>query len=153
MSKLKGFSLIELMIAVAVLGLLAAIAYPAYQHQVSKSRRMVAESALTEIASRMEAYRFRNRTYTQNLADLGYGVDGDNAWNTFPEGAASGDNYYRVQVEAADSGCAIANCYRLIADPQNAQGGDAWQYRIWSTGRKQSREDSSDSWEAGWPGS
>ncbi|WP_425338435.1 type IV pilin protein [Thiorhodococcus minor] len=139
------------MIVVAVVGVLAAIAYPSYQSQVQKSRRTVAESALTEIASKLEAYRFRHRTYTEDLGDLGYSGTGDNAWNYFPSGATAIDSYYRVQVAATDSGCAITNCYRLLAEPLNSQVGDKWQYLLWSTGRKQSRKGASATWTSLWP--
>ena len=146
-----GFTLIELMIAVAVVGILAAVAYPSYQSQMLKSRRTIAESALTEIASKLEAYRFRHKAYTQNLADLGYPTSGANAWNYFPLEAGSAGNY-RVQVVTADGTCAIASCFRLQAEPTNAQAHDQWQFRLWSTGRKQSRKGASGTWAAGWAG-
>jgi prepilin-type N-terminal cleavage/methylation domain-containing protein len=53
----KGFTLIELMIAVVVIAILAAIAYPSYQDSVRKSRRADAKSAL------MEHAQFMERTY------------------------------------------------------------------------------------------
>lgn len=148
----SGFTLIELMIAVAVVGILAAIAYPSYQSQIQKSRRTVAESALTEIASKEESYRFRNKSYTQNLGDLGYAVAGDNSWNYFPTDLATTDSYYRVQVIGSDASvCEISDCYRLVAEPQNAQSRDQWQFVLWSTGRKQSRKGPSGTWSSGWP--
>lgn len=62
MSKMraKGFSLIELIIVVAVVGILAAIAYPSYQESSAKSKRRDAQAALLGLASAMERY------YTQN---------------------------------------------------------------------------------------
>jgi type IV pilus assembly protein PilE len=150
-NKPLGFTLIELMITVAVVGILAAIAYPSYRDQIEKSRRTIAEGSLTEIASKLESYRFRNKSYTQNLADLGYSVSGNNAWNEFPMGATSSDSDYRIKVVAADSNCPIARCYLLLAEPRNRQASDLWQYRIWSTGRKQSRQGASGSWSNGWP--
>lgn len=56
----RGFSLIELMIVVAVIGVLAAIAYPNYQEYMAKTRRADAQSALSELAQFME------RRYTTN---------------------------------------------------------------------------------------
>jgi type IV pilus assembly protein PilE len=52
----KGFTLIELMIVVAIIGILAAIAYPSYEEQVRKSRRAEATEGLMDVAARMERY-------------------------------------------------------------------------------------------------
>jgi type IV pilus assembly protein PilE len=52
----NGFTLIELMIVVMIVGILAAIAYPSYQNSVTKSRRADAKSALLELSNWMERY-------------------------------------------------------------------------------------------------
>jgi type IV pilus assembly protein PilE len=59
----KGFTLIELMVAVAIVGILAAIAIPSYQESMRKSRRADAQSALLNIANAMERYFTQNNTY------------------------------------------------------------------------------------------
>mgnify|MGYP003609124512 FL=1 len=65
---LKGFTLIELMIVVAIVAILAAIAYPSYQDSVRKSRRADAKAALLDLAQFMERnYTTANR-YDQNSA-------------------------------------------------------------------------------------
>jgi type IV pilus assembly protein PilE len=53
-TKAGGFTLIELMIVVAVIGVLAAIAFPSYQEQVRKSHRTDAQTAMLELAQRLE---------------------------------------------------------------------------------------------------
>jgi len=62
-SKTQGFSLIELMIVVAVIGILSAIAYPAYTDYVVKTRRAAAASCTMELAQYMERYYTTNMSY------------------------------------------------------------------------------------------
>ncbi len=59
-----GFTLIELMITVAIVGILAAIAYPSYQNSVQKSWRSNAASCLSELAQRMERRYTTQSRYT-----------------------------------------------------------------------------------------
>jgi len=59
----KGFSLIELMIVVAVIGILAAVAYPAYQDYVIRSKRGDAMNALANVRIQQEKYRANNPTF------------------------------------------------------------------------------------------
>ncbi len=67
----RGFTLIELMIVVTLLGILAAIAFPSYMDQVRKARRTDAETALTQAVQRMELQFARNATYaTATLNDV-----------------------------------------------------------------------------------
>lgn len=59
----RGFTLIELMIAVAVIGILAAIAYPSYQDSIRKSRRADAKATLLQAAQWMERFYTENNRY------------------------------------------------------------------------------------------
>lgn len=66
----EGFSLIELMIAVAIMAILASIAYPSYVRYVARSNRSAAESFMLEVASRQERYLVDARQYAPDLATL-----------------------------------------------------------------------------------
>ncbi|MCQ8105215.1 type IV pilin protein [Methylomonas sp. SURF-2] len=63
MKSSKGFTLIELMITVAVIGILAGIAYPSYQDSVMKSRRRDAQGALVGLANAMERHFTETNSY------------------------------------------------------------------------------------------
>ncbi len=68
----RGMTLIELMIVVVIVGILSAIAFPAYQAYVNRAKRTEAKTLLLEVAARQERYYFDNNTYTANATDLGY---------------------------------------------------------------------------------
>lgn len=59
----RGFTLVELLIVIGILGLLSAIAYPAYRESVRKGRRTEAQSALVELNQFMERYYTENGRY------------------------------------------------------------------------------------------
>lgn len=69
-NKIKGFTLIELMIVVAIIGILTAIAFPAYKDWVIRSNRAAAESYMLSIATKEEQYMVDARQYG-TLSDLG----------------------------------------------------------------------------------
>src|SRR5882757_5493987 len=84
-----GFTLIELMIAVAVVGILATIAATSYQSQIQRSRRTDARSDLLDLAGREEKLYSTTNAYGGTPALLGYGT------GTFPIPVG---NYYTVDV-------------------------------------------------------
>ncbi|MBS7663942.1 prepilin-type N-terminal cleavage/methylation domain-containing protein [Pseudomonas lalucatii] len=73
----RGFSLIELMIAIAIIGILAAIAYPNYQEYILKSNRAAAQAQMMDIANRQQQFLLANRAYATTAAQLNYTLSGD----------------------------------------------------------------------------
>jgi type IV pilus assembly protein PilE len=106
----RGFTLIELMVAVAVVAILASIAYPLYVDQVVKARRSDGQSMLMELMNRQEQYYTNNNTFTTDLTDLGYGSASD---------VPSEEGWYDVSAAACGGG--ISDCVALTAEAQAAQ--------------------------------
>ncbi len=71
----KGFTLVELMITVAIIAILASIALPSYQDSVRQTRRAAAQADLMELASHMERLYTANSTYDASTALPNTGSD------------------------------------------------------------------------------
>jgi type IV pilus assembly protein PilE len=92
----SGFTLVELVIAMVIVSILAAIAIPSYSTYILKSHRTEAKTALLDIASLEERYFSTNNTYTQTPSDLGYSGAAGTAFNV-------GSGYYTVLVSKTDA--------------------------------------------------
>ncbi len=101
------------MVVVAIVGILAAVAYPSYMDHVQKTRRADGQTKLMEVMARQERHYSLNNTYILGLSGLGYEEDV----------VDSDENYYLVT--AAVCGNGIANCVQLTAVPQGAQASDS----------------------------
>lgn len=116
--KNKGFTLLELMIVVAIVGILAAVAYPSYLKSVQKSRRADGRAGIADIQLAQDKLRGNCAFYAQNIgaADV-CGANGGATTVTGSSTSPEGD--YNITITGA-TGVA----YTISADPVNAQAGD-----------------------------
>ncbi len=127
-----GFTLIELLIAVAIIGILASIAYPSYQSYVKKARVTDGQAKVMEIANRLERCYTVTNNYTKksdggvcvNFTDL----ESDDGLYTIS--AAGPSNSGRLSatgfsVVASASGKAPVACNELWVDSAGNRGGDS----------------------------
>lgn len=91
-----GFSLVELMVAVAIVAMLSMIAVPSFMQNVRKSKRVDAHTALTRTGYNLERYMATNGRYTTNPTLLGLVVDDNGVW--------SDERNYNIAVTAGPSG-------------------------------------------------
>jgi type IV pilus assembly protein PilE len=105
-SRARGFTLIEVMIVVAIVGILAAVALPLYNDYVRRARIVDATSALADARTRMERHYLDNRTYVGGCKDWStksfkIGCDGAasaTAYSLKAEGAADGMSGFEYTV-------------------------------------------------------
>jgi type IV pilus assembly protein PilE len=75
MKVFNGFTLVELLITVAIVAILAAVAFPSYTDFVARSNRTEAQRELLRIANLQEQFFVDTRAYTSNMTELGLGND------------------------------------------------------------------------------
>ena len=105
--RIKGFTLIELMIVVAIVGILAGVGYPSYTQYITDSRRTEAMTLLLSAMQREERFFTKELEYTTSMRSLGYSSS---------KVTTDGGHY---QVSA--SLCTPVPCVKLEATPLGVQ--------------------------------
>jgi type IV pilus assembly protein PilE len=128
MGQQRGFTLMEVMITVAIIAILAAIAVPAYNEQVHKSRRADAKVALEQTAQSLERCYVDNNTFVYDAANA----------PGCPQSHTTSDGYYTIAVAATTT------TYTLTATPTTKGGQDedshCNQMVLGSNGNKTSKD-------------
>jgi type IV pilus assembly protein PilE len=112
--KYAGFTIIELMLVVAVAGVLALVAIPSFVDSIRKGRRADAVAALAQVQQAQERWRSNNTTYATSLTALP---------SATPPGlglrATSSQDYYTISIDAADDNSYTATAAAVSGKSQS----------------------------------
>lgn len=156
-----GFTLIELMITVAIIAVIAAVAYPSYQDSITKGRRAEGRTALLQVLQQQERFITQRNAYYCFATDPGTGATSvvtpaangicpsptSGTIGTVPFKSFSAESFARSAYVLSAENCqradgtqiAIQDCVRLVAKPRGSHTRDvqgAGDLRITSTGAK-----------------
>lgn len=132
----RGFTLIDVLIAAVIVGLLAAIALPAYSNYLLRAHRSLGTSRLLEISAQQETFLADRKQYATVLGPDGLGYAGDTLYLTRGgqvTADASSEAIYRITLAAysaattancAASGAATGTAFIVVAEPRGAQARD-----------------------------
>ena len=109
----RGFSLMELIVAVAIVGVLLAVALPRYSAYTLRGNRTDGMAILNEIMQAQERYAADRGTYVSDLTQLGY--------DAVPK---SEKNLYEISAAVCGAGISLAECVQLTATAQGNQAND-----------------------------
>ena len=135
-SRRFGFSLLELIIVIAIVSILAALAIPNYSNFITRSNRADAKGALLLIANAQEQYFLSNKSYASGIEQL-------------PVASKSPEGHYALTVESSNS-----TSFQVIADPdsEGASGRQAGngKLRISSNGNREWDCNNNNSYSCSW---
>jgi type IV pilus assembly protein PilE len=114
LAPMQGFTIVEILVALAIVALLASFALPAYRDSTLRAGRADGKAALMQVASDQERFYSNNFSYSTNAVPLAA---------TPAATLTSRDGNYVISV-AACAGGAIANCFVASAAPQGSQVAD-----------------------------
>ena len=132
----KGFTLIELMIAVAIVGILVTVAYPSYLEFSTRTHRSEGQRELVRVANLMEQFFLDHRYYPVDLAELGLNAtSGAVATDSnLYEIVATQGNTFEFVLTATPQGAQAtrdSDCGALTLDSQGVKGADGNALECW----------------------
>ncbi|HVS25029.1 MAG TPA: type IV pilin protein [Gammaproteobacteria bacterium] len=114
--RVAGFTLIEIVVTLSIIGLLAAIAYPSFMSSVRRGNHTDAQAAITRLTNNLERFFATNGTYTTDVTQLGFVLVAGVAY--------SEKGHYSLTVAAGPSGIGSSYVVTTTAKAGDMQAGD-----------------------------
>jgi type IV pilus assembly protein PilE len=144
----KGFTLIEIMVAVVIVAILASFAYPSYLESVRKAKRAEARAALMQLMQQQERYYSQNNRYIAFSSESAGENEKKFSWYS---GSTPSTSAYEIEGRACENGI-IENCVALTARPgtakvdRNYSDTRCGELTLTSTGAKSATGSAADCW-------
>lgn len=124
----QGFTLLEVMIVVAMIAILASVALPSYESYMRKTRRIDAKNALLDLAMRQEKFYSINNKYSATATDLSYSA------LPYAVSSSGSNSFYDLSVALSPD----TQSYLATATPKGPQLNDAdcYAFTIANTGQR-----------------
>ena len=129
MKRTSGFTLIELMVTIAIVGIIAAVAFPSYTKYITKARRSAAQQVMLGASNKEEQYILEMRRYTDSFVDMNYSTDD---WDCTSTATECSNDFYDITISVTSG---PPPGYTITAVPKGAQADDG-NLTLSSTGTK-----------------